>query len=67
MQQKLSEDCSLDQTQVKNERLKMQNQKLYEPANQLLRKQKLERIDLLQQLDQPDTIVQDDNTTLEIV
>ena len=32
---------------------------------QLLRKQELERNQLLQQLKQPDTVVQDDNTTLE--
>ena len=65
VQQSSSEVFFLEQILAKNERFILHHQKGIETANQLLRKQELERNHLLQQLYHPDTLVQDDNTTVE--
>ena len=63
--QKISEAFPLEQTQATIESLKLQHQKLIEAANQLLRKQQLERNQFLQHLNQPDTVVQDHKSTVK--
>ena len=62
MQQELSKVFSL--IQAENECSKVQHQKRNEASNRLLQKQELKRNQLLQQLNQPDTVVQDDKNTL---
>ena len=65
IKQGISEEFSLEQTQSEKERLKLQHQERIDAANQFLRKQKLERNQLLQQLKQPDILVQDDYISLQ--
>ena len=55
LQQQFSEVFSAKQTQTENERLWLQHQRRIKAANQLLRQQDLERNQLIQQLNQPDT------------
>ena len=52
------------QAESKRERLKLQYQKRIQPANQFSRKQELERNQLLQHLNPPDTVIHDDGTAL---
>ena len=52
MQQKFSEVLSSEQTQAGTQRLKLQHQRRKKAANEILRKQKLERSQLIQQLNQ---------------
>ena len=66
MQQQFSEVFSLEQTQAENERLQLHYQRWIEAANQILRKQRPERKQLIQQLNQLDTAFQTDNNHREI-
>ena len=66
LQQKWTEVFSKKQTWAENVRLKLQHQRRIEAANQMFQKQELEWIQLLQQMNKPDTVNQDDNNTLEI-
>ena len=65
LQQLFAEVFSLKQTQVENERVRLEHQRRIETANQILREEELERNQLLQQLNQPATDNKDDNFTLE--
>ena len=56
----------MEQTQAEFERLRLQYQKRIDAAYQLLWKQELELIQLLQQLNQSDTGIQYDNNTSRI-
>ena len=65
LQNEISEEFSFEQLQVEEYCLKLKHQKRKEASNQILQNQKLERYQLFKQLNQPDTVVQDDNKTLE--
>ena len=65
LQEELPESFSIEQNQAEIERLKMQHQKRIKAATQLSGNQGLERNWLLQQLNQLDTVVQDDFAKLE--
>ena len=60
LQQQFSEVVSLEQAQVEDERLNLQNNKRIGAADHLLIKKDLESYLLLQQLNQPDTEIQND-------
>ena len=61
VQQLFSEVLSSEQTQAENERLRIQHQKRIGAANQFLRKQELQRNQLLQQKKQCDPEIQNDD------
>ena len=58
LQQQSSEIFPSQRTQAEIERLRLQHQRTIEAANQVLRKQGLERNQLIQQLNHSDTEIQ---------
>ena len=65
LQQRFSDVFSSEQTQAENESSRLQRQREIEAASHILRKQELERNQLIQQSNQFDTELQNDNTTPE--
>ena len=60
LQQQFSKRFSSEHTQTENERLRLRHQKRIEAASQLLRKQELQRNQLIQQLNPLDTEILND-------
>ena len=65
LQRQVFEVFSLEQTQAKNDCLKLEHQRRIETADYFSKEQKLERNLLIQQMNQPDTEAEDNNMTLE--
>ena len=60
MQKQFSEISSSEQTQTENKCSRLQQEPRIEPANQIIRKQELERNQLIQKLSQLDAEIQQD-------
>ena len=67
LQQNLSEDFSVEQTQAQIERLKLQQRKRIKATNRLSGKRELERSQFIQQLNQSDTEIQNDSVVPEMI
>ena len=65
LQQHFSEFFSSEQTQVENERLRLEHQRRIDAANQIVQKQELDRNQWFKQLNQTDTEIRNDSNTSE--